>query len=81
MGFNALGYISSALLALCGLPLLIDIIQTGQYNQSKLFLILWWLGELTGCLYVLYIKDKRLLLNYGWNLLVTTAIMLYVFIF
>ncbi len=67
-----LGWLGSALLALCGVPLLIN-----TRFGDKLFLWLWLLGEI--CL-VVYVgakpnRDWPLIANYGFNCALVSVVL------
>lgn len=70
-----IGFLSSVLLVLCGIP---DLYR-GIFQKRVLcpwdLLIIWFLGELFGLAYVLYIGDKPLLLNYGLNTAITGTLL------
>lgn len=70
----ALGYISSFLLIACGIPELIKGIKNGEVGASKGLIYTWFAGEVFGLIYVTYIGDYPLLLNYGLNTIITGAL-------
>jgi len=71
-----IGWLSSAMLALCGLPMLLDVIRRGNTTGiSGGFIILWTFGELLGTIYVW--GNAPLMANYGANLLLTSTICYY----
>ena len=74
-----IGILGSLSLALCGLPMLIKAVKEQHAKGvSSGFLILWLLGELLLVTYVLMTTaDWILLLNYGFNVVLVTAIVYY----
>ena len=66
---NNLALIGSVLLALCGLPIAIDAIRNKHSDINLAFYLMWFFGEVFTVIYVLYIQDYYLLINYGFNVL------------
>ena len=74
-----IGIIGSLLLALCGMPQMLQSIKQGHSQGiSKSFLFMWGLGEL---LLIIYIwngnKDGILLANYSLNAIIVLIISFY----
>ena len=65
------GILASLLLASCGVPAIIDAHKKGRCTMPKLFLLTWCAGEILGLIYVIYLQDIPLILNYGPNTLAT----------
>jgi hypothetical protein len=65
-----ISYIGSILLAVCAAPLAWRSFRDGHSNGiDGLALICWSLGELFTLVYVLYLWNGALILNYGLNFL------------
>ncbi len=66
-----IGWVSAALLAFCGVPLLV-----ATKLGDKVFLWCWFLGELYGLGYICWTSQALpLLANYGLNTLLVAAIL------
>lgn len=75
----SVGLLGSFLLALCGLPLLVDSLKNKNALQglSGPFLLMWCLGEWFTFGYYLYTLgiDIPTILNYGINTTITTYLL------
>lgn len=69
-----IGYLGNILLALCGIPLVLEAIRNPQYKINKMFLGMWFLGEILVLVYV--IGDPALMLNYITNVMCLTVIII-----
>lgn len=65
---DTIAFLGNFLLALCGLPLAIDAIRTKDPKVPTSFLVVWGLGEILTLIYVLYLMDIYLIMNYMTNL-------------
>jgi uncharacterized protein with PQ loop repeat len=73
-----LGWIGSFCLAICGLPLAIEVFKSKNASHvNGLFLLLWTLGEIFTLAYVVYNRDYPLILNYLVNLLTLIVVIYY----
>lgn len=73
---KALGWISSLSLILCGVPEVYAAYTSGTVGISWGLSILWFLGEITGLLYVINSRRFPLIFNYFINSILT-GILLY----
>ena len=63
------GWIGSLLLAFCAVPQAIQSYrQKHSHGISKLFLMMWMVGEILTAAYILPKKDYPLLVNYAINI-------------
>lgn len=75
-----IGWSGGLLLGICGLPQAIQCIREGHaYGVNKLFIWLWFIGELLMQIYVLnkHGLDLPLLSNYWFNTLICIVILKY----
>lgn len=73
-----IGWIGSACLALCGLPMVIKTYKEGHANGVSLyFLLLWFIGEVLSLIYSLDKDVLPLLFNYGFNILFISIVLYY----
>ena len=73
-----IGYMGSCLLAICAAPLAWRSFRDGHSEGiDGLALICWSLGELLTLVYVLYLWNGALILNYGLNFLFLCVIVRY----
>lgn len=72
---QTIAWISSLLLALCGLPELIATIRTKKVNLTWAFLLMWWMGEVFGSIYTIYIQDYALIANYALNTMILSYLL------
>ena len=72
-----IGWVSSICLTICGIPLAIEAIYTGEGLDNKWFLWLWYIGELTGLIYCVSLTSYPLIFNYGLNLLIISPVLYY----
>jgi len=70
-----IGWASSTLLLICGLPELYYGIKTGHVGMSTAFLVMWFLGEILGLTYVLLMRNKPLIFNYLGNTIIVGLIL------
>ena len=78
MALELIGWISGAMLAICGIPQAIKIIKTNDTSSlSMMFLVLWFLGEVFGIIYVLPKEHSPLIFNYGFNTLLSGFMLFY----
>lgn len=72
------GWIGSACLSLCGLPLVITTIREGHCRGvDTYFILLWFLGEVLSLIYSLDKDVLPLLFNYGFNIVFITIVIFY----
>ena len=71
---NNIGWISSLLLVLCGVPELYRGISTGHIGASWGLVTLWLLGEILGVIYTFNKRDLPLFFNYSLNTIIVGAI-------
>lgn len=76
---ETVAFIGNFLLALCGLPLAIDAIKTKDPKVPTSFLFVWGLGEVLTLIYVLYLMDIYLIMNYMTNLTFIGIVIYYKF--
>jgi uncharacterized protein with PQ loop repeat len=73
-----IGWIGSALLALCGVPLAWQTIkQKHARYMSNTFLAMWLIGEILNFAYILPKRDYPLLLNYSLNIVFLMIVVMY----
>ena len=75
-----IGWISSILLLLCGVPQAIKSIKDGNSSGiSAAFLWLWYGGEIFGVIYIITMKDLSfpILTNYLFNVTMVTIMLFY----
>jgi len=73
-----LGFISALFLGVCAIPLFWKTIKEGHCKGlSALFLWCWFIGEFLGSIYVMYLGDLPLILNYVFNTIMTATILSY----
>lgn len=71
------GWLSTFILALCGIPLLIDTVKKGTCSSPFLFIVLCFVGEILGLTYVMPKSDFILIANYGFNSIVYGTLLIY----
>lgn len=71
------GFLASALLALCALPAVWSALAHRQCAYDPWFLRLWTAGEVLGLVYVVWLGDLPLIANYGLNLLCCLVLLRY----
>jgi len=64
---EAIGFIGSILLAVCGIPEVVRTIKDNKCHLGWNFLLLWFGGELFMLSYIIPMKDLPLLVNYIFN--------------
>lgn len=77
---DAIGILSGASLALCGLPQTIEVVVAGSAaGISAAFLWMWFLGEVGMVIYVIFKLggDRPLLFNYFFNIFIITPMIYY----
>jgi len=74
---EAIGFIGSILLAVCGIPEVVRTIKDNKCHLGWNFLLLWFGGELFMLTYVIPMKDIPLLLNYVFNTLLVGVMVFY----
>ena len=75
---EAIGWISAISLAICSIPQGVKSIQDKHSDGiSWLFIILWFIGEVTGLIYVVPLAKIPLILNYTVNVVFTSVILYY----
>jgi len=75
-----IGWTSTFLLSLCGIPLAFQAWKEGHANGvNKLFLWMWFIGEFSAMVYVLLQHgfDGPLMINYWFNLLLVAIVLRY----
>lgn len=78
ISMNDIGYISTFFLAICSAPLFIKTIKDGHCrNLPWLFILCWWLGDITGSIYVTHREDLPLIINYYLNTVFSTVVLSY----
>lgn len=71
-------WISSILLAVCAIPQAIHSLKEGHADgMSIIFLWAWFLGEISGVIYVTYLCNIPLIFNYLANLVALSVIVWY----
>lgn len=71
------GYLSSICLGLCAVPAAIVAIKNKKCSYPWGFLGLWWAGEILGLIYVSFLLDKPLIMNYTVNVIATSLLIYY----
>lgn len=71
------GLAGSILFALCGVPAAYSAIKDRTCQYSWPFLWMWFLGEVLTSIYVIYLEEWILLLNYGANFICLIILMYY----
>jgi len=67
---NRLGWLGSILLAGCGIPEVVNSIQTGTCSLTWTFLLMWLFGEIFVLIPVLFrIRSTFLIFNYSLNII------------
>ena len=70
-----IGWISSILLALCGLPQAYLSFKQGHSDGvSNMFLAMWGIGEILGLFYVTSLLSYPLIFNYILNIMLISVI-------
>ena len=77
ISMEIISWIGSLLLAMCGLPLAIDVIKTKQCNISNSFLAMWGIGELLVAVYTMYKNENALAFNYVSNIVFISVLLYY----
>ena len=73
-----LGFISTFLLTVCSFQLLWRTFRDGHCKAIPgWFIITWWLGDVTGIIYVVPSQDVPLILNYGLNFIAASTMLVY----
>ena len=73
-----IGYISTICLGVCSLPLFIKTIRDGHCRGvSGIFIVLWFIGDCTGIFYVYSLGKLPLILNYSFNTIMATTILIF----
>lgn len=71
---EAVAWIGSILLALCGLPQAVKSWLDGRTDISLAMLAMWLIGEMLLTIYCVHLGNWPLLLNYLANILIVVAI-------
>lgn len=72
------GYISTLCLGLCSFPLFWKTIrQRHCKNYPALFIVLWFVGDLTGLYYIYPLGEVPLYLNYGVNTIMAGTMLIF----
>ena len=72
------GLISTICLGLCSFPLLWKTIKDGHCKGiSGLFILMWWVGDITGSFYVIPLGKLPLTANYLFNTFMATTMLFY----
>jgi len=70
---SGIGWLGNFLLSICVAPLVWQTLWDGCYHGNRVFLWVWFLGELLSFFYVLFLPDTLhllpLLFNYSANIL------------
>lgn len=75
---EVLGWVGQLSLTICALPQVIKTIREGHSKGvSWGTLILWFVGEVFSCLYVIFLGKWPLIINYFLNVLVIPIIIWY----
>lgn len=78
MTVNWFGNLGSVMLAICALPLVVDVVRNNTARAIPwLFLLSWGMGEVYVGVYGLYYKLPPVLLNVGLNLVAAGVILIY----
>lgn len=74
---KAIGWLGAQLLAWCGLPAVIQVLNQGHADGYSLgFILMWFFGEVLTFVYVLkQYNDKALLTNYSINIVFISIIL------
>ena len=75
-----IGSLGAFLLAFCGFPAMLDVVEKGSAEgYSTLFILMWGGGEMLTAYYVYkqHGFDKPLMFNYGFNLAFISIICYY----
>jgi hypothetical protein len=72
-----IGWLSTILLAACGVPLVVEALRSGKSNVNPWFLWLWCLGELLGLVYCISLSSPPLIVNYSFNLSLILIVLRY----
>lgn len=74
---SIIAWLSSILLASCGIPELYKTIKQGKCGIGYGMLITWYLGEIFGLIYVIYLGNYPLTANYLLNTCIITILWYY----
>jgi len=77
MTAETFGYIGSMFLTINAVPELVRTIRDGRCHIGWPMLVLWFLGEIFTTTYVMMLQDIPLLINYLFNFVVVTIMLLY----
>jgi len=77
MTAETFGYIGSMFLTINAVPELVRTIRDGRCHIGWPMLVLWFLGEIFTTTYVMMLQDIPLLINYLFNFVVVTVMLLY----
>ena len=73
-----IGYISTLCLGLCSFPLFWKTIQEGHCKGMPfLFILAWFIGDMTGIYYILPLGKIPLYLNYGANTIMAGTMLIF----
>jgi uncharacterized protein with PQ loop repeat len=69
------GYLSSFFLAVCGAPTAYLSIKNGNSHHIDVGLFtIWYAGDVLGLIYVSWLLNLPLIMNYGFNFIILTII-------
>ena len=77
ISIDDIGWLSTLLLTISGIPLLWDTIKKGKCTTPFLFVLICFLGESFGFAYVTFKQDIILAVNYGFNTLIYGIVFFY----
>lgn len=78
MGLELIGWISAIAFAICGAPQAYKCYKEGHgEGLAWSFLILWYIGEVFGLIYVIQFASAPLIINYTFNVLFVSIILRY----
>lgn len=71
------GWLSTLILSFCGLPLLWDTYRKGTCSSPFIFILMCFIGEITGLTYVFFKSDVILITNYALNTFIYGILLYY----
>jgi uncharacterized protein with PQ loop repeat len=72
-----IGWISTLCLTLCGIPELWKAVKKGRCDLTLGFISLWFMGEILGLAYAIYIQKAPIIGNYLFNSCVGAGLLWY----
>ena len=78
MMIETIGWIGAVAFAICGAPQAYKSWKEGHaHGLAWSFLVLWYIGELFGLVYVIALLSYPLIFNYAFNVILVTVILRY----